>query len=106
VAGGLRRTHSSHEEAEGSEEDTEGRVGARDRTAWLGNLPEHRGDCRRPPLETPDGRQKTPGANSDIEIADVEGVLFDEVAAGFDVVAHQNAENLVGAGRVCHGHLE
>jgi hypothetical protein len=39
-------------------------------------------------------------------LADVEGVLLDERAAGLDRVAHQHGEHLVGAHRVLHGDLE
>ena len=43
--------------------------------------------------------------NLDIEVFDVEGVFFDELAAGFDVVAHEDSENLIRAGGVIHGDL-
>ena len=32
----------------------------------------------------------------DVQIGDAEGVVLDELAAGFDDVAHQAGENLVG----------
>ncbi len=31
-----------------------------------------------------------------IQVFDFQGVLFDELAAGFDLVAHEDAEELVG----------
>jgi ABC-type Na+ transport system ATPase subunit NatA len=36
-----------------------------------------------------------PTSDSDIEVADVQRVLLDEVAAGFDVVARQHAEDFI-----------
>ena len=53
-----------------------------------------------------DERGRALRMRSDVEVADFEGVLFDEVAAGFDVVAHQHSENLVGRGGVFHRHLQ
>ena len=41
-----------------------------------------------------------------IEVADVEGVVFDEAAAGFDVVAHEDGEDLVGADGVVEDDFE
>ena len=35
----------------------------------------------------------------DIQISYVERVVFDEIAAGFDLVAHQHGENFVGFNR-------
>ena len=35
-----------------------------------------------------------------------QGVLFDEIVAGFCFVAHEDAEEVVGCGGVGHGHLE
>ncbi len=40
-----------------------------------------------------------------IQILDFEGVFFDELAAGFDLVAHEDAEELVGGGDVVHRDL-
>ena len=34
--------------------------------------------------------------SSDVQVGDAEGVLLDELAAGFDDVAHQAGEDLVG----------
>ena len=53
-------------------------------------------------LKTPDAAR----ACSDVEIADVEGVLFDEITARLDVVPHQHAKNLIGGRGVFHGHPE
>jgi hypothetical protein len=39
-----------------------------------------------------------PTSDSDIEIADVERMLLDEIAAGFDVVAHQHTEDFIRGG--------
>ena len=39
------------------------------------------------------------GQTSDIEVADVERRLLDEVAAELDVVAHQHAEDFIRGGR-------
>jgi hypothetical protein len=47
-----------------------------------------------------DTRRPAVGAGarrSDVEVAHVEGVLLDELTAWFDLVAHQDAEQLVGA---------
>ena len=41
-----------------------------------------------------------------VEIPHFEGVLFDELAAGLDVVAHESAEHVVCAGDVVHFDLE
>ena len=38
-----------------------------------------------------------------IEVTDLQRVLFDEVAAGFDFVAHEDAEHVVGGAGVLHG---
>ena len=48
----------------------------------------------------------TKSMRSDIEIGDVEGVFFYEFAAGFDVVAHQDAEDFVGGGGIVHADLQ
>ncbi len=40
-----------------------------------------------------------------VQIADFEGVFFDELAAGFDFVAHENAEEVVGGAGVFHADL-
>jgi predicted methyltransferase len=34
--------------------------------------------------------------NLDIQVFDVEGVLFDELAAAFDVFAHEGGEDIFG----------
>ena len=41
-----------------------------------------------------------------VEVPDFEGVLLDELTPRFDAVAHQDAENLFGGGRVFHGDLK
>jgi hypothetical protein len=41
-----------------------------------------------------------------IQILHIQRVLLDEFAAGFDVVAHQHPEQLVGAAGVFHPHLQ
>src|SRR5690554_7342116 len=43
---------------------------------------------------------------SNIEIGYCQGVLLDELAAGFHVVAHQGVEDLVGGGGVVDGDLQ
>ena len=44
--------------------------------------------------------------DSDVEVFDVDGVVFDEAAALFDVVAHEQAEDAVGLARVDIGLLQ
>ena len=41
-----------------------------------------------------------------VQVFDVERVFLDEFAAGLDVVAHQDAEHLVGRGAVLHRDLQ
>ena len=43
---------------------------------------------------------------SHIQIPHIERVLLDEFAAGFDLVAHQDAEEIVGAADVVHADLQ
>jgi hypothetical protein len=45
-------------------------------------------------------------AGSDVEVADVEGVELDELAPGFDQIAHQRREQAVGLEGVLDPHLE
>src|SRR5688500_16042499 len=47
-----------------------------------------------------------PGVRSNIQVADVERVLLDEVLAGLDLVAHEDREDRVGLDRVLDAHLE
>src|SRR5262245_42227566 len=47
-----------------------------------------------------------PERSLDIEETDVLGVALDEVATGFDVLAHEHAEQLVRLGRVVEGDLK
>jgi hypothetical protein len=41
-----------------------------------------------------------------VQIPRFQGVLLDELAAGLDLVAHQNAEEVVGGAGVFHGDLQ
>ena len=41
-----------------------------------------------------------------VQVADFQGVLFDELAARFDFVAHQDAEHVVGGAGVAHADLD
>src|SRR3954451_4517648 len=43
--------------------------------------------------------------DSDVEEADVLGVALDELAAGLDVLAHEDREQVVGLGGVVEGDL-
>lgn len=44
--------------------------------------------------------------HSYIELLHIEGMLFDELAAWFDGVAHEHSKNLIGGGSVFHADLK
>src|SRR5262245_11935098 len=46
------------------------------------------------------------GYRLDVQVHDVQRVLLDEIAAGFDGIAHEDGEHLVGADGIFHGDLE
>jgi len=41
----------------------------------------------------------------DVQVAHFQGVLFDELAPGFDFVTHEDSEHVVGGAGVVHGDL-
>jgi hypothetical protein len=45
-------------------------------------------------------------ADLNVQIADVERVLFDELPPWLDLIAHEHAEQLVGPNRIAHLHLQ
>src|SRR5262245_17999296 len=52
------------------------------------------------------GLRRVSGWGLDVEVHDVQGVLFDELAARLHRVAHQDREHLVGADRILEAHLQ
>src|SRR3989304_1981870 len=43
---------------------------------------------------------------SDIQVGDLQRIVFDEVTTRFDHIAHQGAEDLVGSDRILDAHLQ
>ena len=71
--------------------------------AYAQGLYEPNTSPRREPGDRPHGDGGAAPA-SDVEMFDVERVPLDEVAAGFHLLSHQHAEQVVGRGGVVHRH--
>jgi len=48
-------------------------------------------------LLLPDSNRRVRRLRLHVQVADVQRVFFDELAAGFDVVAHEDSEDFIGA---------